>query len=154
MSKVKARKPPRKVPLEKKALAAAKVLVEGKSLRQAADEVGVSRDTAHRAARDAEKDPDLRRYLTAYRARALPKWLQVLDKATDAALDALEGAEGRDIAALVKAFSDLANRAAGEADVTHDHRGQLEGARESLAAKIAAVADAGTAGGGDRQPDG
>ncbi|HEY0838861.1 MAG TPA: hypothetical protein VGD74_01620 [Vulgatibacter sp.] len=143
-----------KVPLETRALAAAKMLVEGKSSRQAAREAGTSKETARRAAMEAETDPDLRQLVAAHRARALPKWLKVLDKASDAALAALDGAEGRDVAAVVKAFSDLTHRAAGEADVKHEHTGDLAGARDALAARLAAVAGAGGSGGGAGGPVG
>lgn len=139
-----------KVPTNVKALAAAKILVEGKSSRQAGREAGTSAETARRAAKATETDPDLRQLVAAHRARALPKWLQVLDKASDAALAALDGAEGRDVAAVVKAFSDLTHRAAGEADVKHEHSGTIEGARDRLAAKLAALAPSGDSGGGPR----
>lgn len=148
MKKAKPRQAPKKVPTGKKALAAAKILVDGKSTREAARETGISAETARVAAKEAATDPDLGQYLAAYRAKALPKWLEVIDKGAEAALKVMPKSSGRDIAALVKVFGDMSNRAAGEADVTHDHRGQLEGARESLAARIATLADSRAKGSG------
>src|SRR5690606_4068162 len=98
MSKAKTRKPPKKVPTEKKALAAAKILVDGKSTREAAREVGVSKETARTAAKEAETNPDLGQYLAAYRAKALPKWLEVIDRGAEAALSVMPESSGRDIA--------------------------------------------------------
>lgn len=108
----------KKVSTAIRAKAAAKVLVEGKSTRQAAREAGTSQTTVRNAVAEVEAGEDLAQYVAAYRAKAVPKWLQIVDKAAKQAEDALEGSEARDAAFVAKTFAELAQRGAGEPDIT------------------------------------
>lgn len=148
MSKPKTKPSRKAVPKDKRAKAAAAVLVDGKSLRQAAEVAGTSASTVRRAIEEVKSDEDLAQYVTDYRAKALPQWLDVVTQATQQTLKALPDADARDASAVAKTFSEMVQRAAGEADVKHEHLGDLAGARESLAARVAALSDSGAKGSG------
>lgn len=148
MSKAKPKTKRPRVPKAKRAQAAAAVLVDGKSNVQAAQEAGTSEATVRRVLREVGEDESLASYVEAYRAKALPAWLGIVDAAAEQTLRALPGAEARDAAVVAKTFSEMAQRAAGEADVKHEHTGDLAGARDALAQRLAALAPAGDKSGG------
>lgn len=113
--------PGRKVPKEKRARAAAAVLVDGMSLRQAADVADTSTSTVKRAVEEVQSDEDLARYVTEYRARMVPTWVGLVEKATEQVRDTLKEAGPRDAAIVAKTFAELSQRAVGEPDQIHRH---------------------------------
>lgn len=141
--KTKARRgtPGRKVPKAKRARAAAAVLVEGMSLRQAAEAAGTSRSTVQRAIDEVQSDEDLGRYVTEYRARMVPTWVSIVEDATRQVRATLEEAGPRDASIVAKTFAELSQRAVGEPDQIHRHEvaPDLSGLSDSDLEKLEAI---------------
>lgn len=111
------------------------------SLRQAADVADTSTSTVKRAVEEVETDGDLARYVTEYRARMVPKWVGIVEKATQQVTDTLDEAGPRDAAIVAKTFAELSQRAVGEPDqvLRHEIGPDLSGVPDEDLAEMEAI---------------